>query len=242
MEEKRSYYAIIPAKVRYDENLSANAKLLYGEITALANEKGYCWATNEYFSKLYGTSTKTISRWISNLCAIGYIKAEMINSKDNKTGLIRVLKVGGQFWGGGTKMSIPPGQKCLDPLDKNVQYNNTINNKYTSQLFCEQKNSETQTKNKKTFSQDSDSYLLAKYLEQNIRNNCPDFAKDENRRQRCAYDIDLMIRKDKLNPESIAEIIKWCQQDSFWKSNILSGKKLREKYLQLSLNKLHKER
>ncbi|HBI1964003.1 TPA: helix-turn-helix domain-containing protein, partial [Enterococcus faecalis] len=53
MNEHRGYYAIIPAIVRYDNHLNGNAKLLYGELTALANEKGYCWATNQYFANLY---------------------------------------------------------------------------------------------------------------------------------------------------------------------------------------------
>lgn len=61
MNEHRGYYAIIPAIVRYDNHLNGNAKLLYGELTALANEKGYCWATNQYFANLYNVSIGDIS-------------------------------------------------------------------------------------------------------------------------------------------------------------------------------------
>ena len=79
MDEKKqvSYYAIIPANVRYDKEISANAKLLYGEITALCNAKGYCWATNQYFANLYSVSKKTVSRWISELEDKGYINSYM---------------------------------------------------------------------------------------------------------------------------------------------------------------------
>ena len=67
MGEQQSYYAVIPANVRYDDELSANAKLLYGEITCLCNKEGYCWATNGYFAKLYNVSKVTVSRWITQL-------------------------------------------------------------------------------------------------------------------------------------------------------------------------------
>ena len=59
MENKKSYYAIIPANVRYDERLKLLSRMLYGEITALSNEKGYCWANNKYFGTLYKVSIQT---------------------------------------------------------------------------------------------------------------------------------------------------------------------------------------
>ena len=70
-----NYYAIISAEVRYDTKLTANAKLLYAEITALLNMNGECFATNKYFSNLYGKSVVTISKWISELVANGYISS-----------------------------------------------------------------------------------------------------------------------------------------------------------------------
>ena len=45
-----------------------------------------------------------------------------------------------------------------------------------------------------------------------------------------AYQIDLLIRKDKREPNEIEAIIKWCQADDFWQSNILSIQKLRKQY------------
>tara|TARA_B110000503_G_scaffold101671_2_gene151873 strand:- start:1540 stop:2253 length:714 start_codon:yes stop_codon:yes gene_type:complete len=72
-----SYYANIPATVRYDKSLTPNAKLLYGEITALTNKEGYCWAMNAYFADLYGVSKVSISNWVGSLRDNGYIEVQM---------------------------------------------------------------------------------------------------------------------------------------------------------------------
>lgn len=71
-ERKPAYWAVLPAKVRYDEGLRPNAKLLYAEITALADMYGYCWASNEYFAKLFGLATRTVSDLIGTLAKCGY--------------------------------------------------------------------------------------------------------------------------------------------------------------------------
>ena len=53
--------------------------------------------------------------------------------------------------------------------------------------------------------------------------------------QAWAKHIDLMIRIDKRDPKEIEDVIKWCQQDSFWQDNILSTAKLRKQYDALAL-------
>lgn len=67
------YWAAIPPEVRYDTRLTASAKLLYGEISALTDKFGYCWAANDYFERLYGLSTRTVIRMIQSLADAGYI-------------------------------------------------------------------------------------------------------------------------------------------------------------------------
>ena len=97
MKQQPNYYAVISAEVRYDKNLTANAKLLYAEITALLNINGECFATNKYFSNLYGKSTVTISKWVSELVANGYISTHYIykgGTKEIERRYIRKLKGG----------------------------------------------------------------------------------------------------------------------------------------------------
>jgi hypothetical protein len=45
----------------------------------------------------------------------------------------------------------------------------------------------------------------------------------------------LMIDKDGRTEEQIAWLIEWCQRDEFWRANVLSMPKLREKFDQLRL-------
>lgn len=75
-EEKPSYFGIIPATVRYDKSLKANAKLLYSELTCLSEKDGYCYASNNYFAKLYEVDPSSISKWLKQLSDKGYIKIE----------------------------------------------------------------------------------------------------------------------------------------------------------------------
>jgi len=126
-----SFYAIIPANVRYDKELPANAKLLYGEITALCNEKGYCWASNNYFAELYGVSVRSISMWIKTLVDRGYLNSRMKYKKGTKEVEVRILSVGTpieeNFSTPHEENFQPYGRKLPDPPEENFQENTTVN-------------------------------------------------------------------------------------------------------------------
>lgn len=83
-EKQPSYYAVIPATIRYDERLKYAERLFYGEITALIGKDGYCFASNNYFAELYGVIPGTISRWITHLEKLGYIKRELVKNDKNE--------------------------------------------------------------------------------------------------------------------------------------------------------------
>jgi hypothetical protein len=135
-EQQRSYYAIIPANVRYDKDLAPNAKLLYGEITALCNEKGYCWASNQYFAELYGVSVLSVKRWVNSLVTKGYVYRTLTYKPNSKEVDKRILSIDS-----GIKIDTTSVQKCYDPsikndtsssikndTDNNTSINNTFNN------------------------------------------------------------------------------------------------------------------
>src|ERR1700742_3043741 len=88
MQDNQNYYGILPANVRYDKNLSPQSKLLYVEITALCQKEGYCWATNEYFCKIFTTSRVTLNRWMGELIKSGFIHIDIQQKNTRKIWII----------------------------------------------------------------------------------------------------------------------------------------------------------
>ena len=123
MVETPNYYAIIPANVRYDNKLPGKAVLLYGEITALCNQKGFCWASNDYFAKLYKVNSSSIQRWAKALEEQGYITREVIYKKGTKEIERRIIRLS----------ATPHLKNEVTPHLKNEQDNTTSINKNHSE-------------------------------------------------------------------------------------------------------------
>ncbi|MGI8216715.1 phage replisome organizer N-terminal domain-containing protein [Bacillus cereus] len=73
----------------------------------------------------------------------------------------------------------------------------------------------------------------AKYLFELIKGNNP--KQKEPNFDSWANEFRLMRERDNREPQEIKDVIDWCQADPFWQGNILSPKKLREKFDQLTI-------
>lgn len=122
-----NYYAVIPADVRYDTTISNDAKMLYAEISALANKDGYCFATNQHFEEMFNVSCMTIDRRLGELIRAKHIHREIIKD-ENKRIVQRRLYLS-------SKMMIPILKNEDTPILKFDEENNinkelnNINNK-----------------------------------------------------------------------------------------------------------------
>jgi len=121
-----SYFTVIPANVRYDRNLTFFEIVLYGEIVALTNAIGYCFATNDYFMQLFNVSESTIKRSIKKLGILGHLKVVInhLDSHQRKIYLVisSINALGSKMTPPGFKIDTPPGFKI------DTHNNTSINN------------------------------------------------------------------------------------------------------------------
>ena len=132
------FIAYLPSKVRYDNSLPFGARIIYAEISALCNAKGYCWASNKYFADLYDNSKDTISRWITDLEKRGYIKC-FVSQEEGNSRKIYLVNSALDYLSeemplrqkeGEVSVKMPKGsrQKNREGIGKNAEHNSIVNN------------------------------------------------------------------------------------------------------------------
>lgn len=125
------------------------------------------------------------------------------------------------------------GKATQNRQDNDVKQMEIHTNKNDKELKNDKEVKDSSCRKSKSYDEKSIPYQLALRLLNSIRENNPGF-KEPNL-QKWSDDFRLMIERDNRLPEEITTLIDWCQQDSFWKTNILSPSKLRKQYDQLVL-------
>jgi len=130
------FTALLPPRVRYDQELRPTAKLLYAEISAMADVTGFCWASNRYLAALFGVTKNTVTELLSQLAGRGYIEVEVLRDKKNAVserrlyitdaGLMRLPPITKNRDRGTQKnQDTPPPKNQGTPPPKNREENDT---------------------------------------------------------------------------------------------------------------------
>lgn len=72
-EGQPAYFSWIPAPVLASQSISDKGKLLYGLISGLVKDLGYCYASNAYFAGVLKCGVRTITRLLRELVDAGEI-------------------------------------------------------------------------------------------------------------------------------------------------------------------------
>ncbi|MDZ5609655.1 hypothetical protein U2I54_21995 [Bacillus pseudomycoides] len=135
--------------------------------------------------------------------------------------------------------------KCNDGLSQNVIFESnkmsqSIESNKMSLSITEIKNTTEKTTKKPTKKPKTARHKFetcdanaAKYLFEKIKGNNP--KQKLPNLDAWANEFRLIREKDNRELNEIKDVIDWCQSDAFWQGNILSAKKLREKFDQLTI-------
>lgn len=169
--------------------------------------RGYLgWSQNE-LAKRWKWSRGKLFRFVSELQKTDMI---MIPQKTNVSSLIQIVNYEKY------NSSVPQTEPQTEPqTDRKQDTNKNV-------------------KKEKNKNSSSDALRLSTLLSELILQNNPTHSQLSNGKKsecvvRWAKPIDTILNR-KVPAEDVEATIRWCQSDKFWKVNILSGSKLKEKF------------
>lgn len=183
------------------------------------------------FAEQFGLSKKQVKEAFDRLEKIGVIQRQFRKIGTGSQTLFNVLFIdlniellkGITFEGSTvlTSTATPSPHRSEDPPTVEVGTNTEITTETTTE------NKKEKNSRKQVYDESSVHFQLANLLYEKIVLDDPSF-KQPNMNA-WADHIRLMIERDGRTVEQIKYLIEWSQANPFWKSNILSTKKLREK-------------
>ena len=263
MEQERDFKGVwIPKAVWLDRRLSALDKMILTEIDSLASEERGCFASNAYIADFCQCSEAKVTKSISLLIKLGYLYVASFNGRqrelksrlstpsyeaesENVQGsFVKNTRQGSKFYEAESENL--RDSKLESKLDNNILNNNSQKENTQKKKFSSDDGdappdvspaSGTDArpkKEEKVFDKDSDAYKAAAYLARHIEKHYPNVKPPtEKDKQRWAADFDKCNRIDGYDWWDISDVLRFSQQSPFWRKNILSGKKFREKYERL---------
>ncbi|AIY81786.1 helix-turn-helix domain protein [Clostridium botulinum 202F] len=192
------------------------------------HKTGYANPSRTLIKILTGISdNRTLDKIFDSLIQKGFLVRESGKGKRSKY----FIKVGGE---------ITPSVKN----EPSVKITPIVGGEITPIVGGEitpQKEKEKKIKENNIYSSEKDEYRLSLLLKNLILNRDSKARAKKCDLQKWCIHINKLIRLDNRTPEDIERVIKWCQNDIFWSSNILSTEKLRKQFDMLYQQMLTKQ-
>lgn len=189
---------------------------------------------NVEIAESLGTSLRSTERNISRLKKYGYI-----DTKRTSYGNIFKVKKSKKFYkdrtakNGGTKKREPPNMDREPPLLVERTAKNGGNKEDIKDI------KDINTTRQKKYDEDSTYFKMAIYFHEKVSVVANDagishLIKKSNM-QSWADDMRKLIEIDQVDKHQAKQVMDWVTEDSFWKTNVLSAKKLRERFMELAI-------
>ena len=212
------------------KKVGLEAAVLIGELSSefiYHSNKGYLTEDGYFFSTVKNIEDKTtikekrqraILKELEEMELIKTVKRGLPSKryiKINQNNLLNLISIPNKNGQNGGTVTVDKAEliPSVEATNNNINNNNINNNKTYSPKFS-------------TFDMEAAEKLYNLILINNPNHKKPKLEKWAN-------DVRLMRIKDKRTEEQIMYVINWSQNNKFWKSNILSIAKLREKFDQL---------
>nr|DAQ59260.1 MAG TPA: replication protein O [Caudoviricetes sp.] len=206
-------------------------KLVLLKLADNANDKGECFPSYQHIADHCEVSRRSVISHIDALIKMGLVEKKSRKNQDGSSSNLYILHLekGSENISPPSERISPPSENSSLPPSENISpiTNHSINQSINHiDLSLQTKTSATSPTKKFSFTEMDLAMakdMFARIQKLNPNHKQPNF-------EAWANDIRLLGERDGKSHSEIIELFEWANQDRFWQANILSPRKLREKW------------
>lgn len=219
---KNENYITILGFMVNELKLKGNELLIYAIIYGFSqNQESKFEGSLQYLADWINGTKQTVIACLKSLTEKGLIEKEEIFLNGIKfcRYIVKKFEWGSQNSLMGVVKNFERGSQNF--LPNNNIYNNNIYNNINNNVPSFEKETKEYSK---------DAIEISQFLYNSCQENDSKFFRTERQLDQWTSDIEKLNRIDKRDYVEIWQVMKWCRNNTFWKPNIMSGSKFRQKY------------
>lgn len=206
-------------------------KLVLLKLADNANDKGECFPSYQHIADHCEVSRRSVISHIDALIKMGLVEKKSRKNQDGSSSNLYILHLekGSENISPPSERISPPSENGSLPPSENISpiTNHSINQSINHiDLSLQTKTPATSPTKKFSFTEMD--LAMAKEMFARIQKLNPNHKQPNF--EAWANDIRLLGERDGKSYPEIIDLFEWANQDRFWQANILSPRKLREKW------------